>query len=114
MQAASANGLQGHVLFDAAGGEAQRIALEPARYVTMRFALAATLRVRPGVGLLALALLLAAEFLLAVMLQERPLAQYIASRDPVSGAVYVAVLVLYAAMPLIVARERRPIPFESR
>ena len=41
----------------------------------------------PGLGSLALALLLGAELLLAVVLQDQSLAAYVASRDPVSGTV---------------------------
>lgn len=52
-----------------------------------------------GTALLALVLLHAAEFLLAVVLQDRSLADYIASRDPVAGRVYLAMLVLFALMP---------------
>jgi hypothetical protein len=57
-----------------------------------------------AVGFLALGLLLAAEFLLAAAIQDRSLGEYIASRDPVSGTVYLAMLVLFAFMPLIIAR----------
>lgn len=50
-------------------------------------------------GLLALALLLGAEWLLAVALTGRGVAEYIASRDPVSGSVYLILLLVFAAMP---------------
>lgn len=75
-----------------------------ARFVANRFALPVAASVRLGAGLLALGLLLGAECLLAVTLQDRSLGAYIASRDPVSGTVYLIVLALYAAMPLVVAR----------
>lgn len=51
------------------------------------------------VGAMALALLVAAELLLAVALAGRGVAEYLASRDPVSGSVYLAMLVVFAAMP---------------
>jgi hypothetical protein len=51
------------------------------------------------VGALALALLLGAELLLGVILAGRDLAAWLASRDPVSGSVYLLVLGVYAAMP---------------
>ena len=41
---------------------------------------------------------------LARALQGQSLAQYIASRDPVSGSVYLLMLGLFAAMPLVLAR----------
>jgi hypothetical protein len=77
-----------------------------ARFITQRFALPATTPVRLGAGLLALALLIAAELLLAVALQDRSLGDYVSSRDPVSGSVYLAMLVLFAAMPLLISRLR--------
>ena len=75
-----------------------------ARFVMRRFAVPPSIPARLGTGLLALALLLAAELLLAVVLQERSLADYIASRDPVSGSVYLAMLGLFALLPVLVAR----------
>lgn len=62
------------------------------------------------VGVLALALAVAAELLLAVAIQSRTLGDYIASRDRVSGSVYLAMLVVFALMPRIrlasIARRR--------
>lgn len=51
------------------------------------------------IGALALLLLLLAELLLAVALSGRSLGSYLASRDPVSGTVYLAMLLVFAAMP---------------
>lgn len=51
------------------------------------------------VGALALALMVSAEILLAVILAGRGFADYIGSRDPVSGSVYVGMLLVFAAMP---------------
>lgn len=70
-----------------------------AGFVLRRFA---AIRV-PGrallVGLLALALALCAEVGLAISLQGQSLSEYVASRDPVSGSVYLAMLVVFALMP---------------
>ncbi len=52
-----------------------------------------------AVGFLALVLSLGAELGLAVALQDRTLADFIASRDKVSGSVYLALLVVFALMP---------------
>jgi type IV secretory pathway TrbD component len=60
--------------------------------------------VRLGVGVLALVLLLTAESTLALWVQGRTLAQAVAGRDPVSGSVYLAMLVVFATMPLWVGR----------
>jgi hypothetical protein len=80
------------------------VVLLSAMFIARRFALPAATSVRLTVGFLALGLLLASEVLLAVAIQDRSLGENIASRDPVSGTVYVAMLVLFALMPLIIAR----------
>jgi hypothetical protein len=78
-----------------------------ARHVVRRFALPASLPVRLQVGFTALALSVLAELLLAMALQGRSLVEFVASRDPVSGAVYLAMLLLFALMPAILARLNR-------
>lgn len=75
-----------------------------ARFVVSRFTLPPSARTRLSTGFIALALLVAAELALAAILQGQPPGGYIASRDPVSGSVYLAALGLFAAMPLILAR----------
>jgi len=80
------------------------VILVSARFIVRRFSLPGNITVRLGAGFLALALLLAAEVLLAVALQDRTLGEYLASRDPVSGIVYLAMLALFAVMPLVLAR----------
>ena len=77
-----------------------------ARYVVRRFALPASLPVRLKVGFAALALSVLTELLLATVLQGRSLVQFIASRDPVSGSVYLAMLLLFALMPSILGLMR--------
>lgn len=77
-----------------------------ARFVVRRFALPASLALRLRVGFLALAFSVLAELLLAAALQGRSVGQYIASRDPVSGAVYLGMLLLFALMPALLARRR--------
>jgi hypothetical protein len=60
------------------------------------------------VGLIALALAVGAELGLAVALQSRTLGEYLAGKDPVSGSVYLAMLVVFALMPrLRLARHER-------
>ena len=77
-----------------------------ARYVVRRFDLPASLSVRLQVGFAALAMSVLAELLVATVLQGRSLVQFIASRDPVSGSVYLVMLLLFALMPSILARMR--------
>jgi hypothetical protein len=80
------------------------VILACARFVTRRFALPAAAPVRLVTGILALGLMIAAELFLAAALQGSTPGEYIAARDPVSGSVYVLMLVLFALMPLILAR----------
>jgi hypothetical protein len=77
-----------------------------ARFATARFGLPATTWVRSSTGFLALGLLIAAELLLAVSLQDRSLGEYVSSRDPISGSVYLSMLAVFAAMPLVITRLR--------
>ena len=80
------------------------VILASARFVTTRFALPRTGAVRLATGILALGLMLAAELLLAAIVQGRSLDEYVASRDPVSGSVYLVMLGLFALMPTVLAR----------
>lgn len=50
-------------------------------------------------GLFALALSVAAELGLAMLLQDRTLSEFVRSRDKVSGLVYVLLLLVFAVMP---------------
>jgi hypothetical protein len=59
---------------------------------------------RLGMGGIALGLPLAAEFGFVLWVRGLSIRQYFASRDRVSGAVYYAMLGLFAIMPLLVAR----------
>ena len=59
---------------------------------------------RLAMGALALALLLVAEFALVLWLRGLTIEEYLAGRDPVSGTAYYLMLVLFAVMPLLVAR----------
>jgi hypothetical protein len=72
-----------------------------ARFVIRRFSTPTRAATRLLVGATALALLLLAEAALVVVVQHEALGTYIASRDPVSGSVYLALLALFAAMPLL-------------
>ena len=75
-----------------------------ARWVAGRLAVPPSPVMRLGVGCVALGLLLLAEFTLGLWLRGLTISEYFASRDPVSGAVYVAMLGVFALMPLLVAR----------
>lgn len=77
-----------------------------ARFIVSRFQLPASASVRLSTGLIALALLLMAELLLNTLVLRQSLTEYIASRDPVSGAAYLVMLGLFAVMPQLVGKSR--------
>lgn len=76
-----------------------------ARWIVGRQAPPFTLTNRLGMGIIALALLLAAEFGFVLWLRDISLSQYFATRDPVSGAAYYVALGIFALMPLLVKRK---------
>lgn len=75
-----------------------------ARWVVRRCRVPATLAARLRTGLVALALLVVAELSLAFALQGLTPLAYLASRDPVSGPVYLASVLFFAIAPVVVAR----------
>jgi len=78
-----------------------------ARHVVRRHALPSGWPPRLRVGLAALAMMVGAELLLATVPTGRSVGEYLATRDPVSGSVFVAMLMLFALMPGIVGRGRQ-------
>jgi MFS family permease len=80
-----------------------------ARWIARRPSLPPTRPARLGVGLVALALLLGAEFGVVLGLRGLTIAEYFANRDPVSGTVYTVMLAALAAMPLLLAPGRVPL-----
>jgi hypothetical protein len=77
-----------------------------ARWIVRRSSLPATRLARLGVGVVALALLLAAEFGVVPGLRGLTIAGYFARRDPVAGTAYALMLAVFARMPLLVAPGR--------
>jgi hypothetical protein len=75
-----------------------------ARWTIRRFADASEPSTALRIGLLALGLLLLAEITLAVVLQGLSPVEVLVNRDPVSGTVYYAMLIVYALMPRFVTR----------
>ena len=59
---------------------------------------------RLAIGLVALGLLLLAEFTVVLWIRGFTITQYLADRDPVAGAVYVVMLAVFALMPFLVVR----------
>jgi hypothetical protein len=75
-----------------------------ARWVVRRFAVPPGPSRRLAIGGLALAFVLAMELSAVLALQGLTISQYTATRDPVAGTVYLVSLVVFALMPLLVAR----------
>jgi hypothetical protein len=80
------------------------ITILAARWTARHLAVPPVLSRRLGIGLVALSLLLVAEFTVVLWLRGLSIRAYFASRDPVSGTVYIAMLGVFAIMPLLVAR----------
>ncbi len=80
------------------------VTIAAARWVVRRLAVPSATSGRLGVGCIALGLLLVAEFTFVLWLRGLSIREYLAMRDPVSGTVYYVMLLVFAIMPLLVAR----------
>ena len=78
-----------------------------ARWIVRRFDVPRVSAARLVMGFSALAFMQAAEFGLVLSLRGMTIAQYLAVRDPVSGAVYYLLLAVLALLPLLLARGGR-------
>ncbi|HEY9689086.1 MAG TPA: hypothetical protein V6D46_03765 [Coleofasciculaceae cyanobacterium] len=66
------------------------------------------LRDRLMVGLLALGLLLGAEVGVGLFLRGRSFAEIVLDRDPLTGTIYYALLVLFMVMPWVLGTLKKP------
>jgi hypothetical protein len=80
------------------------VTISAARWIVRCLAVPAGASTRLGMGGIALALLLTAEFTLVLWLRGLSIRDYLASRDPVSGTVYYVMLGVFTIMPLLVGR----------
>jgi hypothetical protein len=78
------------------------VAIISARWVVRWLELAPAWSSRIGMGLIGMGVLLVAEFTLVLRLRGLSVRQYLETRDPVSGAVYYAMVVLFVFIPLFV------------
>jgi len=76
-----------------------------ARWVVRRLSLPVKPGIRLGAGFVALGFLLAAEFTVVLAVRRLTIAEYLAGRDLVAGTLYLAMLLAFAVMPLLVARK---------
>lgn len=80
------------------------VILVSARWIVRRLDVPSKSSSRLGMGSVAFGLLLVAELTLVLWLRGLSISEYLASRDPVSGTVYYVMLVVFAIMPILVAR----------
>ena len=80
------------------------VTIVAARWVVRRLAVPAVVPQCLGMGFIGLGLLLIAEVVAVLLVRELTVAEYIASRDIVSGTVYLALLAVLAVMPLLFGR----------
>lgn len=78
-----------------------------ARYVVRRFRVGRGALPRLGLGVIALGCLLLAEIGVVFWVRGFTLTEYLAARDPVSGGIYLAMLGVFALMPLLVRRGKQ-------
>jgi hypothetical protein len=75
-----------------------------AAFVVRRLSVPWRVSERLGFGVLAVVLMLAAEFTFVLRLRGISFRDYVTDLDPLAGSAYYLALVLFAAMPLFVAR----------
>jgi hypothetical protein len=73
-----------------------------AQFIFSYFTMPNTMLTYICVGLIALILVIMAELLLVIVLQRSTIKQYLKNRDPISGTAYIALLIIFAVMPLII------------
>jgi uncharacterized membrane protein len=78
------------------------VTIVAARWVVRRLAVPSTSSSRLGMGGVALGLLVTAELGLVLRLRDLSIAEYLATRDPVSGTAYYVMFGLVAVMPRLV------------
>jgi len=76
-----------------------------ARWTVLRLAVPPVPSARLGMGCIALVLMLIAEFGFVLWIRGLSIKEYLATRDPVSGTAYYLLLIVFAIMPLLVARK---------
>ncbi len=80
------------------------VSILTARWVVQRLGFPAGLLRRLASGVVALGLMLLVEFTFVLWIRGLTMRQYMATRDPVSGAVYFLTLGAFAVVPVFVAR----------
>lgn len=81
------------------------VTIVAARWTVLRLSVPMMWSSRLGMGCMAVVLMLVAEFGFVLWVRGISIKDYLATRDPVSGTVYYAMLVVFAIMPLLVAKK---------
>jgi hypothetical protein len=78
------------------------VTIVAARWIVLRLAVPIMWSARLEMGCMALVLMLIAEFGFVLWLRGLSIREYLATRDPVAGAAYYLLLIVFAIMPRIV------------
>ena len=78
------------------------VTIVAARWTVLRLSVPMMWSARLEMGCMALVLMLIAEFGFVLWIRGLSIRDYLATRDPVSGAAYYLLLVVFAIMPLLV------------
>jgi len=81
------------------------VTIVAARWTVVRLAVPPMPSARLRMGCIALVLMLVAEFGFVLWIRALSIKDYLATRDPVSGTAYYALLMVFAVMPLFVAKK---------
>lgn len=82
------------------------VTIVAARAIADKLRVAHRMAARAAMGLVALGLLLVAEWMIVTGIRGLTIGQYVRTRDPVGASAYLAMLVLITAMPLAVMRDQ--------
>jgi len=77
------------------------VTIVAARWTVLRFSVPMTWSARLEMGCMALVLMLIAEFGFVLWIRGLSIKEYFATRDPVSGAAYYLLLIVFAIMPFL-------------
>lgn len=80
------------------------VTIVAARWTVLHLAIPSTPSARLTMGAIAVVFLILAEFGLVLWLRGLSIREYLSNRDPVSGTVYYVMLVVFAIMPIFVAK----------
>ena len=80
------------------------VTIVAARWTVLRLSVPTIWSARLEMGCIALVLMLIAEFGFVLWIRGLSIKEYFATRDPVSGTVYYVMLLVFAIMPLLLAR----------